>query len=98
MKKIIAIASLAVLGACSYYGAPVVNQADISKVDFAKLQDQKKGESCQSMLLMWLPIGGSPSVAEAAWSANISKVSYVDQKMFLLYPLFLQNCSIVYGE
>lgn len=76
---------------------PIINQADVTKVDFEKLLDQKVGKSCVYLLFGFIPIKNRASVAQAAWKAGIKKVSYVETENGY-FPLLPHSCVIVYGE
>ena len=88
---------------CTYVSTPVINQADLTEVNFAKLQDQKTNKSCYTLLLGFIPVEWKQSIAEAAWEAGITKVSYVEHTYsFAPFPglpfLYSSNCINVYGE
>jgi hypothetical protein len=97
LKRILLfLLALITLGACVY--TPVINQADLQKVDFDKLYEQKRGKSCQRVLFGIFPINPDASIAYAAWDAEIRKVSYVEKYYAYLPPLGIKDCVTVYGE
>jgi len=95
MKKLVGL-SLFVLTGC--VSTPVVNQADLQNVNFAELLQQKTNQACQTMLFGILPIGPGASIAQAAWEAEIEKVSYAEISTMYLLPFATQKCVIIYGE
>ena len=82
---------------CTYVNTPVLNQADLTAVNFTELKNQKTNTSCQTHIFVF-PVSTKKSVAKAAWEANISKVSYVEHSALSVPLLFNQECVVVYGE
>ena len=97
IKRIVLPVFLLLVG-CSVVSTPVINQADLSSVDFGKLLDQKTNKSCSTLLLMFLPIEFQKGIAETAWEAEISKVSYVEHTRHWFVPFYIKQCTTVYGE
>jgi len=97
IMKNITVLSL-VLGLCGCVSTPVINQADLSKVNFTELQSQKMGVACDNIILFFIPLERHASVAKAAFKAGIEHVSYVEHYGFNFYPLAYKNCVLVYGE
>lgn len=92
MKKIFILIFLLFLGACRYVYTPVINQADLSDVNFRELQSQKMGVAC-TKLFLFIPLSNEISVAKAAFESGIEHVSYVEY-----YRTLLKECVLVYGE
>lgn len=99
MKKII-LSLLVVFGlsACAFDRTPVLNTADVTKVDFSRVSSMKKGTSCSNTVLMFIGPFGSQEITKAAQSANISKVEILDYKTTAYGPFFAKSCIIVYGH
>lgn len=95
MKKMIAVIAIGLWGCVS---TPVVNQADLSKVNFSDLKSQKMGISCDIIALGVLPLESYASVVKAAWEAGIEKVSYVEYYHINAWPLLYKDCVMVYGK
>ena len=95
MKKMIAVIAI---GLCGCVSTPVVNQADLSKVNFSDLKSQKMGISCDVIALGVLPLERYASVVKAAWEAGIEKVSYVEHYRINAWPLLYKDCVMVYGK
>lgn len=96
IKKLLLIPTLLLLCGCLY--TPVINQTDLSKVDFDELKTQKMGAACDNIILFFIPLEQHASVAKAAFRAGIKHVSYVEEYGVNLYPLVYKRCVLVYGE
>ena len=97
MKKLFITAFTAIsLSACVY--TPYINQIDLQNTDFGALAHQKYGQACSTVILFFIPLETERSIAKAALSAGISKVSYVETESFNAWPLVWNNCILVYGE
>lgn len=96
MKKFIVVLTGLFLFGC--VNTPYINQVDLSKTDFSKIEELKHGDSCSTVALFFLPIETEQSILKAASEANISKVHYVESSNVGLWPLWYQNCIEVYGE
>jgi len=97
MKKLLICALLiAGLSACAYDRTPLVNYADITKVDFSNASSFKEGSDCATTILWFGPFG-SQNVIKAAKDGNISKVEVVDYELNN-YILFGRGCVIAYGK
>ncbi|MCL2018030.1 MAG: TRL-like family protein [Alphaproteobacteria bacterium] len=99
MKKVITLSAAFALGAC-VYGNPAnyeryYGNADISKVDWTKVDS--RGSSCQTNFLGFIPVG-SQSVPAAVKNGNLAKVAYVDTDTVVAFPLFVRECTNVWGE
>lgn len=92
MKKIFMFVVLLGLGACRYVSTPVINQTDLSNVNFRELQSKKMGAACTKYFL-FIPLTNYISVAKAAFEAGIEHVSYVEY-----YGTLAKECVLVYGE
>lgn len=95
MKRIIVLCLFCLCGCMS---TPVINQTDLSKVNFTELKSQKVGISCTVVYLGILPLETSASVAKAAWEAGIEKVLYVERYQANAWPLVYRDCVVVYGK
>lgn len=73
---------------------PVVNSADLDKVDFT--QPMRRGEACETWVLGIGPFGGGASVVQAAKSAAIATVKVVDYEN-RWYVVASQACVVVHG-
>jgi starvation-inducible outer membrane lipoprotein len=83
---------------CGCVSTPAINQTDLSKVDFEKLLNQKRSESCQSYIFGILPVSTEASIADAAWKAEIKHGSYVEYSTLFIPLIIAEKCVIVYGE
>jgi len=57
----------------------------------------KKGKSCATSVLGVVGYGDA-SIATAANSAGITRISYVDSENLGVVGVYAQNCTVVYGE
>lgn len=97
MKKLFITAFTAIsLSAC--VDTKYINQIDLQNTDFGALAHQKYGQACDTGILFFIPLETERSIAKAALSAGISKVSYVETESFNAWPLVWNNCILVYGE
>ncbi len=96
MKKIFCLFLSLFLCAC--VNAPYVNQIDLNKTDFSKIEELKIGKACNAIALFIIPVETEKSILKAALEADISKIHYVETRNEGLYPLFYQSCVMVYGE
>jgi hypothetical protein len=88
---------LAVAG-CSAILTPAATTYPLTEqVDFAKLAQMKRGESCARTILYLFGPNGRASVAEAAKTGGLSRVVYVDNR-YDNNVLRQQHCVIAYGE
>jgi hypothetical protein len=88
---------LAVAG-CSAILTPAATTYPLTEqVDFAKLAQMKRGESCARTILYLFGPNGRASVAEAAKAGGLSRVVYVDNR-YDNNVLRQQHCVIAYGE
>ena len=95
MKKALVLISLLLPG-CVY--SPYINQIDLNKTDFAQIEALKVGKACQSIALFILPIETEKSILKAALNANITKIHYVESSWSGIYPLYIEDCVLVYVE
>ena len=96
MKKIFCLFLLLFLGAC--VNAPYINQIDLNKADFSKIEVLKVGKACNAVALFVIPVEIEKSILKATLEADISKIHYVETRNEGLFPLFYQSCVMVYGE
>ena len=97
MKKLFITAFTAIsLSAC--VDTQYINQIDLQNTDFSTLAYKKQGRACTGGFLFFIPAETERSIAKAALSAGISKVSYVETESFNAWPLVWNNCILVYGE
>lgn len=97
MKKLFITAFTAIsLSAC--VDTQYINQIDLQNTDFGALAHQKYGQACDTGILFFIPLETERSIAKAALSAGIRKVSYVETEYFNAWPLVWSNCILVYGE
>ncbi|MFV0625748.1 MAG: TRL domain-containing protein [Alphaproteobacteria bacterium] len=97
MKKIfLSLAILLGTSACSYDRTPLMNTSDLSRVDFSKISEMKKGEDCSTTVLFFGPYGDR-SIVNATKKARISKVEVVDYTANS-YIFSSQSCVVVYGH
>jgi hypothetical protein len=88
---------LAVAG-CSAILTPAATTYPLTEqVDFAKLAQMKRGESCARTILYLFGPNGRASVEEAAKAGGLSRVVYVDNR-YDNNVLRQQHCVIAYGE
>ncbi|MCL1786044.1 MAG: TRL-like family protein [Alphaproteobacteria bacterium] len=99
MKKLFALALVPALSACMYGNPPnyerYFGNADISKVDWTKVDAE--ASACQYNWLGFIPTGNQ-SVARAVEYGDIAKIAYVDTDTVAIFPLFVAECTNVYGE
>jgi hypothetical protein len=74
---------------------PIMNTTDLSGVDFSKVKTFKRGESCTTFLLGFLPIG-STRITGAVRDGNISNLKIVEYEA-RNYLVINQFCLIAYG-
>ena len=96
MKKLFCLLAVLFLSAC--VNAPYINQIDLNKTDFSKIEELKVGEACNAIALFVLPIEYEKSILKAALDADISKIYYIEERNEGLYPFFWNSCVMVYGE
>ena len=96
MKKLLCLFLLLFLSGC--VNAPYINQIDLNKTDFSKIEELKVGAACNSIALFILPIEYEKSILKAALDAGISKIHYIEERNEGLYPFFVKSCVMVYGE
>lgn len=96
MRKIIILFSFLLLSACVY--APYINQVDLNKTDFSKIEELKAGKACNAIALFIFPVEYEKSILKAALDANISKIHYIETRDSGLYPFYYESCVMVYGE
>ena len=97
MRKI-CLASLLSLLVAGCVEAPYINQIDLNKTDFSKIEELKHGEACNAVALFILPVETEKSILKAALEAGISKIHYIESRHDGVYPLYYQDCVEVYGE
>ena len=86
-----------VLNACgAVFATNGMNTSDLQTVDFSKLGQMKRGESCATTIL-GLFTDGSSLISDAARSGGLRKVDLVEYK-FSANPLFSKQCAIVFGQ
>jgi expansin (peptidoglycan-binding protein) len=90
------VALAATISGCVTTFTPVVNQTDISTVDFSKVSSMKQGESCAKWYFIFGPFG-TESLVEAVKNGNISKVEIVDYKHESGFLTF-SRCIVAYGK
>lgn len=97
MKKLLIVTATAIsLSAC--VDTPYINQIDLQNTDFEQLSQQKYGRACDVIFLFFIPLETRRSIAKAAFSAGIRKVSYIETEYINAWPLVWSNCVVVYGE
>jgi len=89
----IAVASALVVSGCMTV-TPVVNSADLARVDFS--QPLKRGEACETWVLGLGPFGGTATVLQAARRAGLATVKLVDYE-HRWYVVARQSCVVVHG-
>ncbi|NIQ98129.1 MAG: hypothetical protein GWO11_04605 [Desulfuromonadales bacterium] len=96
--KVLVLLSVAALLAsgCAFKATPVVNNVDVSSVDFSKVDSFKEGKACATFLLGF-KVDGDASVVSAVKNGGLRKVKAIDQEVkdFLLVR---QLCVTVYGN
>ena len=97
MRKIY-LASLLSLFVSGCVNAPYINQIDLNKTDFSKIEELKHGEACNAVALFILPIETEKSILKAALEADITKIHYIESRNTGLYPIYYEDCVEVYGE
>jgi hypothetical protein len=100
-KKILSLIAMSVMlfTGCSQSIQPVP-MYDVSKIDFSKSKEWKRGESCKSRVLIF-PTGLSNSVKDAAEDGKISTVLYTEQDIFdvfLINIIYYHSCLTAYGN
>lgn len=75
---------------------PVVNNTDLSKIDFSKVSAMKSGESCARWYFIFGPFG-TESLVTAAKNGGLSKVEVVDYKQESQFFVF-SRCIVAYGR
>ncbi|MDR1360726.1 MAG: TRL-like family protein [Rickettsiales bacterium] len=98
MKKILILTGALALGACTVQTTPAVNTTDLNKVEFSKISEMKRGESCHKKFLLVFGPFGTQSIARATEKGEISKVNFVDYSATVAFPFYADNCTVVYGE
>jgi len=98
MKKIASVIALTALAGCMY-GNPAnyeryYGNADITKIDWNKVDAE--ASACQYNWLGFLPTGNQ-SLARAVEYGDIAKIAYVDTDTIIVFPLFIAECTNVYG-
>lgn len=78
--------------------APYINQIDLNKTDFSKIDELKVGRACNIVALFILPIEREKSILKAALDADISKIHYIESRHQGVYPIYYEDCVEVYGE
>lgn len=91
-----AVCAVMSTGCYSGFGANGMNTSDLQAVDFTKVSQMKRGESCATTLLS-LFTEGSALITDAAKVGGIKKVQLVEYKASS-NPLFSKQCTIVFGE
>ncbi|MCL2737249.1 MAG: TRL-like family protein [Alphaproteobacteria bacterium] len=99
MKKLIMLAPVLALSACMY-GNPAnyeryFGNADISQIDWTRVDAE--ASACQYNWFGFIPTGNR-SVARAVEQGNIARIAYIDSDTVVLFPLFIAECTNVYGE
>jgi|SaaInl47_10m_RNA_FD_contig_61_795108_length_485_multi_9_in_0_out_0_1 hypothetical protein len=103
MKKLIlstlSLAVIVIFSGCSMKGSfPSQQTYDLTKIDFSKSKEWKKGTSCSGSILFIIPTGISNSIKYAAEEAGISKVAYTEMEENIFFPFYSEDCVTVYGE
>ena len=83
-----------VLTACITMVSPVINTTDLANTNLS--YNFKKGQSCQTYVLVFGPFGDA-SIVAAARNGKISTAKVVDYEI-RNYLLASQRCVIVHGE
>ena len=75
---------------------PIMNTTDLSSVDFSKVKQFKRGESCTTFLLGILPFGSTriTGAVRDGGIANLKVVEYEARNYFVIS----QFCLIAYGS
>jgi hypothetical protein len=99
MKKLLALAPALALSACMYGNPPnyerLFGNADITKIDWTTVDAE--GSACQYNWFGFIPTG-SNSVARAVENGDIARIAYIDTDTVVMFPLFIAECTNVYGE
>lgn len=85
------------LNACvSGFPANGMNNANLQAVDFSRVGQMKRGESCATTIL-GLFTNGSSLISDAAKAGGLKKVELVEYRGSA-NPLFSKQCAIVFGQ
>ena len=99
MNKLLAIVPALALSACMYGNPPnyerYFGNADISKIDWTTVNAE--GSACQYNWLGFIPTGNR-SVARAVEHGDIARIAYIDTDTVVMFPLFVAECTNVWGE
>lgn len=74
---------------------PVLNTTELTTVDFSKVRNFKRGESCTTIVLNLLPFG-STRITSAVRDGNISSLKILEYET-RNYLVISQFCLIAYG-
>jgi len=74
---------------------PVLNTTELSHVDFSKVRNFKRGESCTTIVAGILPFG-STRITSAVRDGNISSLKILEYET-RNYIVISQFCLIAYG-
>jgi hypothetical protein len=98
MKQLLALTLALALSACMYSNPAnyerYYGNSDITKVDWTKIDSE--ASACQYNWLGFIPTGNQ-SLARAVEYGDIAKIVYVDTDTVVMFPLFIAECTNVYG-
>lgn len=97
MKKYI-VTSFVGLFLSGCINAPYINQIDLNKTDFSKIEELKQGKACNAVALFIFPVETEKSILKAALEADINKIYYIESRYDGLWPIYYEDCVEVYGE
>jgi hypothetical protein len=96
MLKLLFVSALFTMVSCATTTSYVINNSDLSKVDFSKVANAKTGKSCAKWYFIFGPFGDR-SLVNAAKNGGISRVDVVDYSIengFFTHS----RCIVAYGE
>lgn len=97
-RQIALSAALGATTACSAVLTPAATTYPVTEqVDFSRLAQMKRGESCAKTILYLFGPSGRASVAAAAQAGGLTRVSYVDNR-YDNNVIRQRFCVIAYGE
>ncbi len=96
--RLLPIPLLLAVAGCSAILTPAATTYPVTEpVDFTKLAQMKRGESCARTILYIFGPNGRASVADAAQAGGLTRVVYVDNR-YDNNVLRQRYCVIAYGE
>jgi hypothetical protein len=96
--RLLPIPLLLALAGCSAILTPAATTYPVTEqVDFTRLAQMKRGESCARTILYLFGPSGRASVAAAAQAGGLTRVVYVDNR-YDNNVLRQRYCVVAYGE